>query len=95
MLKIQALANADRELYEGEIPRRKSCADEVRDANPEMLSTVKYGNLLINTEIYPCLKRACVTLDSICKSRIGECRSRGKDIRNSRPLSKKKQDKEK
>ena len=38
---------------------------------------MRYGRLIMDTEIYPCLKRACVTLDAIRKSRIGQLQIRG------------------
>ena len=38
---------------------------------------MKLGRLLANTEIYPCVKRACVKIDAVHKSRIGPMQIRG------------------
>ena len=79
LLKIQALPNAAHRLSVGKIPRLGSCAGDGRDANLEMRSIVKYERLLINSEIYPCAKRACVTIDAISDSRIGKMQIRGQE----------------
>ena len=40
---------------------------------------IRLGRLIINTEIYPCAKRACVAIDAIRKSQIGQFQIRGSE----------------
>ena len=48
-----------------------------RAGNQELFNKMRYGRLIMNTEIYTCMKRECVTLDAIRKSRIGQLQIRG------------------
>ena len=42
---------------------------------------MKLGRLLINTEIYPCVRRACVTLGAVRKIRIGQMQIKGHELK--------------
>ena len=42
-----------------------------RASHLEMLTRIKYARRLINTEIYPFARRACIAIDAIRKCRIG------------------------
>ena len=56
---------------------------EGRPTKQETFERMRYGRLLVNTETYPCMKRACVALDAIQKSRIGQLQIRGPDHKNT------------
>ena len=58
LLKVQTMSDAIRKLPDGETERHHACPDQGRDANLELIAETRYGRLLINTEMYPCLKRA-------------------------------------
>ena len=45
--------------------------------NKEQFNQIKLGRLVINTEVYPCMKRACVTLDALRHTRISNLQSKG------------------
>ena len=70
LLKIPALTNATQQISGEQC--HSSCAGEGRDANLDMVGKINYGRRLINTEIYPCVKRWCVALDTIREIRIGK-----------------------
>ena len=70
LLKVQTLTNAAQKLLDGKIERHRACPDRGSGANLEMLYGTGYGKLLINTEMYPCVKRAFVSLGAIRVGRI-------------------------
>ena len=67
------------EAHTEKIPRHSSYPQEGRRRNIDTPDKIELGRLLINTETYPCAKRACVTLGAICKSRLAEIQIRGQE----------------
>ena len=62
-----------------EIERRHTCPGNRRDAILELLSETRYGRLLITTEMYPCVKRACLSLEATNLIRIGKMEITGRE----------------
>ena len=58
---------------------RHTLPDQGRGENLELLNGTIYGRLLINTEMYPCLKRASLSLEAIHLSRIGQMQIKGQE----------------
>ena len=79
LLKIQILTNVKHQLLEIKIECRKTRPYGGRDGDIEMLNRTKYGRLLINAEIYPCVKGSCIALDATRQSRIGEMQIQGQE----------------
>ena len=53
------------------MPRRR------KNENLELPNKMRYGRLILNADIYPCMKRSCVALDAVRKSRIGLLQIKG------------------
>ena len=67
--------NPDRRLSETarrKIERHHTCTGQGRDENLELLNETRYGRLLVNPEMHPCLKRACLSLEAIHLIGIGK-----------------------
>ena len=77
ILQIQTLTNIIQSADERKLICRPKCPTEEKASNRELSNHMRYGRLILNTEIYPCMKRACVTLDSVRKSRIWHFQIKG------------------
>ena len=76
-LEIQTLTNAMQKLIGGKIERRHTFPGHGRDANLELRNETRYGGLLVNAEVYPCVKRACLSLEEIRRIRLGKMQIKG------------------
>ena len=77
MLKLQVLTNQIQLAAEGKIKCHEECP-EGGEINIEQFKQIKPpGRLIINTEVYPAMKRACLTLDAIHQTRLKEMQARG------------------
>ena len=74
---IQTLANATRQLLDGEKECRKSGSSAGRNAILEWIRKIRDGRLLTNTKAYACMQRARIPVDAVRKSRLGKSRSKG------------------
>ena len=79
MLRIQTTTDAMQKVLDGKIEFHHTCPGRGRDENMELLNEKRYGRLLINTEIYPCLKRATISREAIHLSRIGPMQIKGQE----------------
>ena len=68
-------AEADRR----EIERRHTFTYHGSDENLELPNEKRYGRLHINTDMCPCVKRACLSLEAIHLSIIGKMQIKGKE----------------
>ena len=77
LLKLQVLANQIQSAAEGKIQCHVECP-EGGEINIEQFKQIKPpGRLIINTEVYPAMKRACLTLEAIHQTRLKEMQARG------------------
>ena len=88
LLKIQTLTSAMKKLLDGEVECRHTCPDRGRGKNLELLHETGYGGLLINTGMYPILKRACLSLEAIRLRRIGEMQIEGEEQKQIEAIGK-------
>lgn len=79
LLKIRTLTNAMQKLLGGEIECHHTCRGDGRGANLELPNETRYGRLLGNTGMRPCLKRACVSLEEAHISIIGQMQIKGQE----------------
>ena len=63
----------------GKILCHERCPRAGARENTELFNQIKTGRLIVNTEIYPCLKRACVSLDALRRTRMSNIQSKGID----------------
>ena len=68
-----------KKLLDGKIECHHTCPDHGRDANLELPNETRYGRLLVNTELYPCLKREFLSLEAIRLSRLGKMQIKGRE----------------
>ena len=80
MQKVQNMPNATQKRIDGKIEFRHACTDHGREANLYMANETRYGRLLISTEIYTCVERACISIDSAHIIGIGKCKFGDKNI---------------
>ena len=77
LLKLQVLTNQMQSASEGKIKCHEE-RPEGGEINIEQFKQIKPpGRLIINTEVYPAMKRACLTLDAIHQTRLKEMQARG------------------
>ena len=72
LLKIYPLTDPMQKLLGGKTECRHTFHGHGWGANLYLLNEARYGILLINTEMYPCLKRACLSLEAVHLSGIGQ-----------------------
>ena len=78
LLKLQMLANIVQAASERKIQRREKSPQTGSQYNREQFTRIKPpGRLIVNTEIYPCMKRACVALDALRQTRTKNTQSKG------------------
>ena len=70
LLMIQTLTNNIQSAAEEKLNCRPRCPAEGKASNQELFNQMRYGRLILNAEIYPCVMRACVTHDAVRKSQI-------------------------
>ena len=86
LLKLQMLTNLIQSAAEGKTQRREKCPQTGAIENREQFNQIKLGRLIVNTEVYPCMKRTCATLDAMRQTRIRNLqskRNRSKDAHGS------------
>ena len=71
LLRIQDLTSTTQQAAEGKIVFHSKCTGGGKLTNQEIFEKMRYGRLILNTGIYPCLKRARATSGAIRKRRIG------------------------
>ena len=77
LLKLQMLTNLTQAAAEGKTQRREKPPQTGASENREQFNQIKLGRLIVNTEVYPCMKRACVALDALRHTRISNLQSKG------------------
>ena len=88
-LRPDTAKNTNHDQRHAETDRRKiECRHTLPDhgsgANLELLNETRYGRILINTEIYRCLKRACLSAEAIRLIRIGQMHIKGREQKDDR-----------
>ena len=56
---------------------RKSCPSTGRNAILKWIQKIRFGRLLIDTEVYPFAERERISLEAVRKTRLGKSRSDG------------------
>ena len=67
-LEIQTITNTIQQAAVGKTICHPKCPEEGQAKNQEMFEQMRYGRLILNTEIYPCVKRACLTMGGYAKA---------------------------
>ena len=78
VLKIRTLTNSAHPLLDGKQERHKSRPSTGRNEILEWIQKIRFGILLINTEVCPLAKRARIALEAARKSRLGKMQIKGK-----------------
>ena len=71
------LTNLIQAATEGKIQRHEKCPQTGARENRELFNQTQPGRLIVNTEIYPFVKRACVALDALRHTRMSNLQSKG------------------
>ena len=77
LLEIQTLTNITQQSAEGQILCHPTCPTGGKADSQDTFGQMRYGRLILNTEIYPFVKRVSVILGAIRKSRIGQFQTKG------------------
>ena len=78
LLKLQILTNQAQAAAEGKMYRHSKCPQgETKKTRRSLNRPNRQGGLIINTEVYPCMKRACVALSAMKQTRLKKIYSRG------------------
>ena len=82
LLRLQTLTNMLQAAEEGKISmgktqRHSSCPPEGAEVIRDYFGGLKTGRLIINTEVHPCMRRACAALEALHMTRYGEMQAKG------------------